>query len=61
MSQPSSTTMPLNPIDPQFIVNHGESPTAMILAIAIFTSILIGSIKELVRAIVVARIFRCRG
>ena len=36
------------PIDPKPIVEHGESPTAIILAIAILIAILFGSMTGLV-------------
>lgn len=41
------------PIDPKPIVEQGESPTAIILAIAILISTLVGSITGLVRVIVI--------
>jgi len=43
------------PIDIQPIVEHGESPTAIILSIAILSSTLIGSITGLVRVILMAK------
>ena len=43
----------VTPIDPKPIVEQGESPTAIILAIAMLISILVGSITELVRVIVI--------
>jgi len=42
-------------IDTQPIIEHGESPTAIILAIAILSSTLIGSITGLVRVILMAK------
>lgn len=41
------------PINPKPVVEQGESSTAIILAIAILISILVGSITELVRVIVI--------
>lgn len=41
------------PIDPKLIVEHGESPTAIILAIAILIAILLGSLTGLVRVVVI--------
>jgi len=53
-SMPTSQTVsPIPSIDPKPIVEHGESPTAIILAIAILISTLVGSITGLVRVIVV--------
>jgi hypothetical protein len=45
----------MSPIDPKPIVEHGESPTSIILAIAILISILVSGITGLVRVIVVTR------
>jgi len=45
---------PIAPIDSKPIIEHGESPTAIILAIAILISMVVGSITELVRVIVIA-------
>jgi hypothetical protein len=54
--QPTTTNQtipPIAPIDPTTIVENGESPTAIILAIAILIAILLGSMTGLVRVIVV--------
>jgi hypothetical protein len=51
MTSTHSTTEPiLTPIavDLKQIVEHGESPTAVILAIAIFTAVLLQSLTKLV-------------
>lgn len=59
--QPTSTQQtvpPITPIDPAQIAKHGESPTAIILAIAMLISMLLSSITKLVRAIMVTRSFR---
>ena len=48
------TISPIAPIDPTPIV-HSESPTAVILAIAILISILISGITGLVQVLVVTR------
>lgn len=55
--QPTSTQQivpQIAPIDPTPII-ESESPTAIILAIAILISMLVGSITGLVRVIVVTR------
>jgi hypothetical protein len=55
-NQPTTTSQPISPIapiDPQLIVEHGESTTAIILAIAILISILLGSLTGIVRVVVV--------
>ena len=41
-------TQPINPIDPQTIIKHGDSPTAIILAIAILLAILFQSMTGLI-------------
>ncbi|WP_026736043.1 hypothetical protein [Fischerella sp. PCC 9605] len=46
------TVPPIVPIDPMPIVEHGESPTAIILAIAILITALVGSVTNLVRVLV---------
>jgi len=50
----NQTISPFAPIDPTPIVEHGESPTAIILAIAILISILVGSITGLLRVLALA-------
>jgi hypothetical protein len=50
-------TSQIAPIDPTPII-QSESPTAVILAIAIFVSILISGITGLVRVIMMTRSFR---
>jgi hypothetical protein len=47
----NQTIPPIAPIDPTPIVEHGESPTAIILAIAILIAILLGSLTGLVRVV----------
>ena len=44
-------TQPINPIDPQTIIKHGDSPTAIILAIAILLAILFQSMTGLLAVI----------
>jgi len=44
-------TQPMNPIDPQTIIKHGDSPTAIILAIAILLAILFQSMTGLLAVI----------
>lgn len=54
-SQPQTThsTVPaISPIDSTAIIEHGESPTAIILAIAILLATLISSLTGLARVIV---------
>jgi succinate dehydrogenase hydrophobic anchor subunit len=41
----------LNPIDPQIIVKHGESPTAIILAIAILLLLVCHGLTGLIQVI----------
>jgi hypothetical protein len=58
--QPALThqaTSQIAPIDPTPII-QSESPTAVILAIAILISMLIGGITGLVRVIMMTRSFR---
>jgi len=57
-AQPTTTNQtipPIAPIDPTTIVENGESPTAIILAIAILIAILFGSVTGLVQVIVIVR------
>ncbi len=51
----NQTIPPIAPIDPTPIVENGESPTAIILAIAILIAILFGSVTGLVQVIVIVR------
>jgi len=46
---------PIAPIDPTIIIEHGESPTAIILAIAILLTFLLSSLTGLVRTILLLR------
>ena len=46
------------PIDPKPIVEQGESPTAIILAIAILISVLVSGITSLVGVVMVRRSLR---
>ena len=48
---------PLPSIDPTTLV-QSESPTAVILAIAILISVLMGGITKLIRVLVVTRSYR---
>ncbi|GAB4375588.1 MAG: hypothetical protein Kow00121_21520 [Elainellaceae cyanobacterium] len=52
-NQPIQSVTPITPIDPQPIIEHGESPTAIILAIAILMVMVMGSITGLVRVIAI--------
>ena len=49
----NQTVPTIAPIDPKTIVEHGESPTAIILAIAILLAIMISSMTGLVRVILI--------
>lgn len=54
LQQPTTTEPsipPIAPIDPKQIVEHGNSPTAIILAIAILLAVFLGSMTGLVKAI----------
>jgi hypothetical protein len=44
-------TQPINSIDPQAIIKNGDSPTAIILAIAILLAILFQSMTGLIAVI----------
>jgi hypothetical protein len=63
MTQQQSTSIqqsvsPIAPIDTKAIVEHGESPTAIILAIAILLSVTVGSVTGLVQVIMKAKTSR---
>ena len=45
--QPTQPINPIDPIDPQTIIKHGDSPTAIILAIATLLAILFQSMTGL--------------
>lgn len=55
MLQQTTTSQAISstPVDITEIVEHGESPTAIILAIAILIAVLVGSMTKLVQVIVV--------
>jgi hypothetical protein len=42
---------PINPIDPQTIIKNGDSPTAIILAVAVLLAILFQSMTGLIAVI----------
>ena len=42
-------TQPINPIDPQTIIKHGDSPTAIILAIAILLLLVCNGLTGLIQ------------
>jgi hypothetical protein len=44
-------TQPINPIDPQTIIKHGDSPTAIILAIAILLLLVCNGLTGLIQVI----------
>jgi len=47
----SQPTQPINPIDPQAIIKHGDSPTAIILAIAILLLLVCHGLTGLIQVI----------
>ncbi len=52
MQQQVSTTQPnapFTPINPDTLIREGDSPTAIILAIAILLSVVLGSVSLLIR------------
>jgi hypothetical protein len=49
------TTLPIDSIDLKPIVEHGESPTAIILAIAFLLTVLFGSVTKLMQVILIRR------
>lgn len=51
LSITDQTTPPIAPVDPTPIITHGDSPTAIILAVAILISILLKSVTGLIRVI----------
>jgi hypothetical protein len=53
LTNTSQTLSPIAPIDPTAILEHGDSPTAIILAITILIAILLGSLAGLVRVTVI--------
>lgn len=50
----SPTITPITSIDAKPMIENGNSPTAIILAITILISILVGSITGLVRVVIIA-------
>jgi hypothetical protein len=53
----TTTTTTITPIDTKLIVENGESPTAIILAVAILISVLFHSMTGFAKVIVMA-VFR---
>lgn len=47
----NSTISPFVQIDPEPIIKHGESPTAIILAITVLLVLILGSVTKLVYVI----------
>ena len=47
----TETISPILPIEPKFIIEHGESPTAIILATTVLLSITLSSVKDLLKVI----------
>ncbi len=54
-TEPQQPTTPIAPIDPKPIL-QSESPTGIILAIAVLISILLSSVAGLVQVIMVAKV-----
>ncbi|MBW4487468.1 MAG: hypothetical protein KME12_06725 [Trichocoleus desertorum ATA4-8-CV12] len=52
---------PIAPINSKAIVENGNSPTAIILAIAILIAVLLGSITGLVRVLVLVMLQRSQS
>jgi hypothetical protein len=48
-------TLPITSIETQPIIEHGESPTAIILAIAVLISILLAGITKLARVLIMTK------
>ncbi len=57
----SQSATSIAPIDPLPIIEHGNSPTAVILAISILTVSLLGAITSLVRVLLIVSAVRDRG
>ncbi|TYQ31490.1 hypothetical protein [Pseudanabaena sp. UWO310] len=51
----NQTTASITPIDTATITKHGESPTSILLAIAILISMLLSSLTGLVRVILMSK------
>lgn len=51
----NQTTTPITPIDTSTIAKHGESPTSILLAIAILISMLISNLTGLVRVLLMSK------
>jgi hypothetical protein len=51
----SQSVAQMSPIDPKPIVEHGESPTSIILAIAILLSISVSGLTGLIHIILATR------
>lgn len=63
-NQPTTTSQPISPIapiDPQLIVEHGESATTIILSIAVLISVLVRSLTGLVRVIAITLLHQKRS
>jgi hypothetical protein len=48
----SQTVQPIPPINPETVMKHGESPTAIILAVTILITTLMGSTTTLVQIMI---------
>jgi hypothetical protein len=51
----SQSVAQMSPIDPKPIVEHGESPTSIILAIAILLSVFVSGLTGLIHIILATR------
>lgn len=56
----TSQTLPIAPIDPLLIVEHGNSPTAIILAVAMLIVMLVGSMTSLMRVLLLVAIHQSK-
>jgi hypothetical protein len=59
--QTATSISSITPIDPQPIIEHGESPTAIILAIAILIVLVMGSITGLVRVLAIVMLHQSQS
>jgi len=59
-STTSQTIPPITPIDSLPIVEHGNSPTAIILAVAMLIVMLIGSMASLMRVLLLVVIHQSK-
>jgi predicted transposase YdaD len=48
----NQATPPITPINPETVMEHSESPTAIILAVTILITTLMGSVTNLVQVMI---------